>query len=379
MINIERAMCLYNEDGSINKDAKDGYPSVDVGSGKIEFRGAIGYIYVHKEVDIDKFIHHVLINAIWNKEVDEVAFRTIDNPKAHSNIKVKCKVGSTADRTIEKIVDHRGVHGHMRTRYMKNENGFVWKIIIIDNFPFEINVSDITNVLHSHVLSIFYDTNDICQLKNWEFVSTFYKKSLTGYNLILDEEICICKHYNPLAYELNNNRLEFIRNTAGVKINCFRNLITPVYSIDSMDINKLNILSSTPSRGKNTTNRYKCISCNTFLYDENYMLSAQEGEYPICPLCLHTTYKYIELNFKYVFKVKHELTIHEMIDKLKTGDEKKNIMKEILNGYKISELNTARGIMHIVEVGDKYVGVSDINSVLYGYYKTNKRVFKLIY
>lgn len=378
MMNIEMSADKY-VNGMPRETPVKGYPRITCDEILHVFRCAEGHIYIPAGVNVDAF-EGLVINYV--KEFDEQSLRqphTISH-SFHTSIRVKSALTQTIGDSSNKTMNIK--RRFTRPGSKKLLARFTWYIIPINRFEYENSSDEISTVFTKHMASIFYDFDDVCRLSHNDITYDFGVHAFRGSEQIIPGQIVLAKHGNPLLYELNPYWRERIQGTHYALRNVPR---AKVFAAKYDDMNLKPVRVSDTSDELSTD---ICSKCRCKLYGDNYVFEGSvknpDMKYGIavCVLCVHLSDadKPIEMKYLYMNRVSFPRTLEQMIAEITPNEITRDIYYEILKGISVevhtqkeSPLPTNVQPINYCLIGDKYMGVDNINEYLCSTLYENKR------
>lgn len=368
MINLESHKETFNCDGTKPLSSAD-YPVLNLPSGQVSIRPAMGYIFVSPSVNIDQFIAKLLKCIITFPDEHLKTYHSVGVPVSHTHTKIKCQMKYT-DIGSKNTNVLRAIKSSYYNSYVPSEHSgirFVWFVSPIKDFCYDISSIDTYKILHNHMASIFYDFDNISKLPNWTFVTTFRKSMFISFDNILEVSLKISRYANPASFEVSTFWEKQQINERAI----YRN-IQPRKHLYKKKLEDITLCNK-----RNGDDNYLCLTCLTPLYNDNYVLSVplrdptNTTSIAICPLCMHTINRKVELQYLWTFRVTFPLTIGKLIENLAIENIKKDILLKCLNKIQWFE--------DYVLIGDDYVGLNNKNDFLLNTKKefTSRKAFLL--
>jgi|SRR3989344_4269154 len=370
MINIESSVEQYDAAGPLETPKSTmGYPSYITASGPVTIRGANGYIFVPQTIEIQEFISTLVTKINKYPTCHLHKYHSVCTPGIHSAQKVRCSTALTSSKRGGKNIIRLITSAYSDGQENSLEGiRFCWFVDYIQYFRFEITQNTIRMDLEHHALSIFYDESNLTDLPNWTYVPTFRKSMFKNSSLMIDESIRISK-FLPAAFEISTFWQTYKALDEQI---LYRNIKRNIYR---QSYNNIKICNN------KIGDDYTCLTCNTILYDDNYMLyqnnntnqnntnqnnnSSSDIGVAICPLCMHTHRVEIEKQYAWLFIVKFPKTIMQMIQSLTCSAEKKDILIESTKSVRWEEIkHDKKADIAYVLIGDKYVGLANVDIFL---------------
>ena len=368
-----------------------GYPKIVVGSVVHIIRGSSGYIFVPIGMNVVEF-QEKLIAAILELESamtrpdgsEPNVLKQYHTVKCsyNTNIKVKSALNVTQASNAPKPAPARyGVRGAAITNNLKRvfvadpeidsrRGRFTWFLKSFDEIEQEITSDNMDDSVARFACSILYDRDDICKLDHNQTTFEFSKEFLKGYDNIVNENITLFKHGNPLLFEISEHwRTAHVVDASAESF--LRNINkNKVYEADHASL-KFKPVHVADSTGESSVDI--CSQCRSLLVGDNYALAGNVKNpdsdlcVAICALCLHSSPedKPIEAKYFRVFRVKFPRQIGEMIDTANVSDQRKELRREALKQVRSKELCVGDKNVDYIMIGDKYAAFKSIDDFLY--------------
>jgi hypothetical protein len=353
MINLESHKEVFDPDGNSLENKTD-YPVLNLASGQVSIKPAMGYIFLSPNIDIDKFIARLSKQIVTFSDEHLRTYHSVGAPVSHTHTKIKCQMKYTDNGSKSGNI-LRAIKYSRQNGYIPSDNSgvrFVWFVCSIREFSYDITTVDTYKVLHNHMVSIFYDYDNIVKLSNWTFVSTFRKSMFKNYDNMLDISLKLSRYATPICFEVSTFWEKQRINERFV----YRNLQPRQHFY------KKKLEDVTLCNKKNSDDNYLCVTCLTPLYDDNYVLSVPLRDptntmsIALCPLCMHTSSKKVELQYLWTFRVTFPLTISKLVEKMAIENIKKDILLKCLDKIQWFE--------EYILIGDDYVGLHNRDDFL---------------
>jgi hypothetical protein len=375
----------------ISIDEYRGYPKLVAGAVVHIIRGASGYIFVPIGTDMIEFQEN-LIAAISALE-EGMTRPDGSNPNVlkqyhtakcsyNTNIKVKSALSVTQASNGPQIARNRygarneALTGNLKRVFVVDQETdsrrgrFTWFLKSLDEIEQDITSDNLDDSIARFACSILYDRDDICKLDHNQTTFEFSKEFLKGYDNIVNENITLFKHGNPLLFELSEHW-----STAHVEPSAdafLRNISeNKVFEADHAML-KFKPVHVADSTGESSVDI--CSQCRSLLVGDNYALAGNVKNpdsdlcVAICALCLHSSSdeKPIEAKYFRVFRVTFPRSVDELIDAVNISEQRKELRREALKRVESKKLyvNGDRKVKYIM-IGDKYVAFKSVNDFLY--------------
>lgn len=351
------------------------YPKLADRNIQYTIRATIGYIYVSPTTDLEIFENKILL-AVLQLEcqlLKEFGVEVLKNyhtvmTSINTNVKVKSALALTKDskncsyanngntknikRQFSRFAD---THGYSR---------FTWLIRTIDEFKFQIRSDDVDDAISRFIISIFYDSDNICKLDHLTTTFDFSLKDLKGSDKIINEKILLFMYGMPLQYELSEHWCNNVSKDAKIFL---RNIDeTHLFEV------KYEQLTFKPVKryNSNEASLNICSKCYSQLFGDNYALfnhlSTKNYCIAVCPPCLHdNANKSLDSEYQYIYRVTFPTTVEEMCKKMSGSDERMVIRIEAAKKIERKELHYGKKMIKYILLGDKYVAFEDINDYLF--------------
>jgi hypothetical protein len=367
-----------------------GYPKIVAGSVVHIIRGSSGYIFVPIGTNMIEF-QEKLIAAILELEStmtrpdgsDHNVLKQYHTVKCNynTNIKVKSALSVTQGSNAPKPAPIRyGARNAAVTNNLKRifvvdpENDsrrgrFTWFLKTFDEIEQEITSDNMDDSVARFACSILHDRDDICKLEHNQTTFEFSKEFLKGYDNIVDENITLFKHGNPLLFELSEHwRTAHVETTA---VSFLRNINeNKVYEADHAAL-KFKPVHIADSTGESSTDI--CSQCRSLLVGDNYALAGNVKNpgsdmcVAICALCLHSSPedKPVEAKYFRVFRVTFPRRVEDLVDALTVSDQRKELRREALKRVESKKLYVDEKNVSYIMIGNKYAAFASVDDFLY--------------
>lgn len=379
MLNIEGSIYHYLDGEPRPAGASDykGYPRIEYNGIVDIIRGMSGCIFIPEYINGDEFIENITKELLvlekslidQNNEDNLKLYHSL--MKSHgTNLKVKSSANITQSGKLSVI---RDVKQNLKREIVLgntffSKTRFTWNIKKLSQMITEVTTLNIESAISTHALSIVYDQDDVLVHPHNHITFDYTVHDLRAdKSYIPGPVITIFKWANPLAIELNDY-WRWKMNIPEHNVMPLRDIKRDVLTceIDQLDFLPVAIEGNLHSKSV-------CSQCKEILYDDNYVLQgnkyipSRKLAVPVCPLCLHSvSNRDVESEYDYLLRVKFPNSIFDIMGLRHVSDQRKDIYKEIFKNATYKEKKLADNLtIYYILIGDKYVGVANINALMY--------------